>query len=67
MTSSSFFALAEDELKLLLHYSNKESVLQIAENVDWESCQKKYSEILDLFKTKYASSEERKRMGILPS
>ena len=35
-------------MELLIHCTNEYRVLKMSENVDWESCQKKYSEILDL-------------------
>ena len=35
----------------------------MTETVDWESCQKKCSDILDRFKSKYPSSEKSKRKG----
>ena len=31
------------------------------ENIDWESCQTKYSDILDLFNDQYPSQEKKKK------
>ena len=37
----------DDEVELLLKVTNEYKVSKTAENVDWESVQKKYCEILD--------------------
>ena len=63
MTSSSFLTWTEEEAELHLHCTNEYKVLKIAENVSWESCEKNNSEILELPKAKYPTSEESKRMG----
>ena len=44
------FLWADDEVQLLLKVTNEYQVSKTAENVDWESIQKKYSEILDRYK-----------------
>ena len=50
-------------MELLLHCTNEDKILNMAGNVDWESCYKKRSAILNLVKAKYPSREESKRMG----
>ena len=56
--SSNVFIWTVDEVDVLLHCTSEYRGLKMAENVDWESYQKKYSEILDLCQARYLSSEE---------
>ena len=44
------FSWTDDEVELLLKVTNEYKVSKTADNVDWESVQKKYSDILDRFK-----------------
>ena len=39
-------------MELLLHCTNEDKILNMAGNVDWESCYKKRSAILNLVKAK---------------
>lgn len=55
------FIWKDDEVKVLLKVT--EEVRQTAENVDWESCQSKYSDILELFMSQYPSAENAKSIG----
>lgn len=52
------FVWTDDEVELLLDVTNEYKVSKAAENVDWESCQTKYSDILDLYLEQYPSSPE---------
>ena len=49
-TTPSTFSWTDDEVELLSKVANEYNVSKTAENVDWESVQKKYSEILDRYK-----------------
>ena len=53
----------DDEVELLLKVTEEYKVKQTAENIDWESCQSKYSDILYLFKSQYPSAENAKDIG----
>lgn len=55
---SDFFFWMDDKVKLLLSATNKFKVSKAVENVDWESCQMKYNDILDLYKQQYPSAED---------
>jgi hypothetical protein len=57
------FIWKDDEVKLLLKVTEEYKVRQTAENVDWESCQSKYSDILELFMSQYPSAENAKSIG----
>ena len=52
----------DDEVELLLKVTLEYKVNQTAKNIDWESCQTKYSDILDLFLEQYPSPENAKMM-----
>ena len=47
------FSWTDDEVGLLLHVTLDYKTTKIQENVDWESCKPKYSEIGDLFQAQY--------------
>lgn len=49
-TAPSTFSWTDDEVELLLKVTNEYKISKTADNVDWESVQKKYSDILDRFK-----------------
>ena len=46
-TAPLMFSWTDDEVELLLKVTNEYKVSKTAENVDWESLQRKYSDILD--------------------
>ena len=58
MISSNVFIWTGDYVDVLINCASEYRVLKMAENVDWESYQKKYSEILNVFKARSLSSEE---------
>ncbi|GAA6095044.1 uncharacterized protein LOC111859494 isoform X1 [Tachysurus ichikawai] len=45
------------EVELLLRVTQEYKVAKASENVDWETCQNKYSEILDRFKEQYPADD----------
>ena len=51
------FIWADDEVKLLLKVTEEYKVKQTAENVDWDSCQSRYSDILQSFISQYSYAE----------
>ena len=57
------FIWTDDEVELLRKVTEEYKVRQTAENVDWESCQSKYSDILELFMSQYPSAENAKSIG----
>ena len=58
------FVWTDDEVELLLSVVNDYKVSKAMVNTDWESCQSKYTDILELFKQQYPSSkEEAARLG----
>ena len=48
----------DDDVERLVKVTSEHKVAMTSENVDWESCQTKYSEILDLFCVQYLTPEE---------
>ncbi|KAK2817752.1 hypothetical protein Q7C36_021685 [Tachysurus vachellii] len=48
-----FFKWTDSEVELLLRVTQEYKVAKASENVDWETCQNKYGEILDRFKEQY--------------
>lgn len=48
-----FFKWTDSEVELLLRVTQQYKVAKAHENVDWETCQNKYGEILDRFKEQY--------------
>ena len=49
---------SDDEVQLLLSVTNDYKVSKAMAGTDWESCQSKYNDILQLFKKRYPSSKE---------
>ena len=52
------FVWTDDEVQLLLEVTNDYKVSKAAKNIDWESCQSKYTGILELYREHYPSSQE---------
>lgn len=48
----------EAEMLSIVTVSIEYKVSKSVESVDWESCQTKYSDLLDLYKQQYPSTEE---------
>lgn len=57
------FVWTDDEVELLLKITEEYKVSQTAVNVDWESCQSKYADILELFSQQYPSAENAEAIG----
>ena len=57
-TKADNFVWTDDEVQLLLEVTNDYKVLKAAKNIDWESCQSKYTDILELYREHYPSSQE---------
>ena len=58
------FVWTDDEVQLLLKVTLEYKTSKAIENVDWESIQNKYTEILTIFKERLpASPDERKKIG----
>lgn len=53
----------DDEVDLLLSVVLEYKLSKTAENIDWETCQSKYSDILDLFLSQYPSPENAAEIG----
>ena len=53
----------EDEVDLLLSVILEYKISKTAENINWETCQSKYSDILDLFLSQYPSPENAAKIG----
>ena len=47
------FVWTDDEAELLLRVANEHTVQREMENVDWETCQDKYNDILSAFQKQY--------------
>ena len=62
-TKSDAFVWTDDEVELLLSVVLDYKTTRTAENVDWETCQQKYTDILDLFVGQYPSPENTIQMG----
>ncbi|XP_056152437.1 uncharacterized protein LOC130126821 [Lampris incognitus] len=58
-----FFAWTDDEVELLLKVTHEYKAVKAAENMDWESCQSKYSDIFEWYGERYPSPEEAMAMG----
>lgn len=52
------FVWTDDEVELLLNVALEYKTTRTAENVDWETCQTKYSDILELFLAQYPSEQD---------
>ena len=46
-TNADNFVWTDDEVQLLLEVTNDYKVSTAAKNIDWESCQSKYTDILE--------------------
>ena len=57
------FLWTDDEVELLLNVTLEYKVGRATENVNWESCQMKYSDILDLFVAHYPFPENAALIG----
>lgn len=57
------FIWTDDEVELLLKVTMEYKAAKTMENVDWESCQTKYSDILNLFLEQYPSPENASSIG----
>ena len=57
------FVWTDDEVALLLSVVLEYKVSRTSENVDWETCQSKYSDILELFQAQYPSPENAAQLG----
>ena len=51
------FVWTDDEVDLLLSVVLEYKIAKTSENFDWETCQSKYADILDLFISQYPSAE----------
>ena len=56
-SKSDNFVWSDDEVELLLNVVLEYKTAQTAENVEWQTCQTKYTDILDLFRAQYPSKE----------
>ena len=57
------FIWSDDEVELLLNVVLEYKTARTMENVDWETCQTKYVDILDLFRAQYRSKENAEQIG----
>ena len=57
------FVWTDDEVDLLLSVVLEYKVSRTSENIDWETCQSKYSDILELFQAQYPSPENAAQLG----
>ena len=57
------FVWTDDEVDLLFSVVLEYKVSRTSENVDWETCQSKYSDILELFHAQYPSRVSREYIG----
>ena len=57
------FIWSGDEVELLLNVVPEYKTARTMENVDWETCQTKYADILDLFLAQYPSKENAEEIG----
>ena len=51
------FIWSDDEVELLLNVTIEYKAAKSIENIDWESCQSKYGDILDRFVNQYPTPE----------
>ena len=56
-SKSDNYVWSDDEVELLLNVVLEYKTARTAENVDWQTCQTKYTDILDLFRAQYPSKE----------
>ena len=57
-TKADNFVWTDDEVQLLLEVTNDYKVSEAAKNIDWESCQSKYTDILELYREHHPSCQE---------
>ena len=62
-TKDNSFVWKDDEVLLLHKVTLDYKTAKTMENIDWESCQTKYSDILDLFNDQYPSQENASSIG----
>lgn len=62
-TKDNSFVWMDDEVLLLLKETLDYKTASTMENIDWESCQTKHSDILDLFNDQYPSQENASSIG----
>ena len=62
-SKSDNFVWSDDEVELLLNVVLEYKTARTAENVDWQTCQTKYTDILDLFRAQYPSKENADKIG----
>ncbi|RXN14648.1 tripartite motif-containing 16-like protein [Labeo rohita] len=55
--SNEFFKWTDNEVELLLRVTQEYKVAKASENIDWETCQNKYTEILDRLKEQYPADD----------
>ena len=55
-TKADNFVWTDDEVQLLLEVTNDYKVSKAAKNIDWESCQSKYTDILELYREHYPNA-----------
>ncbi|XP_056152290.1 uncharacterized protein LOC130126700 [Lampris incognitus] len=58
-----FFVWTDDEVELLLKITHEYKAVKAAENMNWESCQSKYSDIFEQYRERYPLPEEAMEMG----
>ncbi|KAL3058079.1 hypothetical protein OYC64_010293 [Pagothenia borchgrevinki] len=59
-TRKELFSWTDDEVELLLNVTLEYKTTKIQDNVDWESCKHKYTEIGDLFQAHIRGPKLRK-------
>ena len=57
-SKSNNFVWTDDEVELLLKVANKYKVSKTSENIDWESCQSKYSDTHKRLLDQYPSTQQ---------
>lgn len=57
-SKADFFMWTDDEVELLLKVTNEYKDPKTMENIDWESSQNKYTDILEAYKDQYPSTAE---------
>lgn len=57
------FVWSVNEVELLLKVTHEYKVSRASENIDWETCQTKYSDICELLHEQYASSKDAEEIG----
>ncbi len=61
--TTNFFSWTDDKVQLLLRATQEYKAAVAAENVDWESCQSKYDNILHWYREQYPLSKKVMTMG----